>query len=104
MKSALVGRASRFRRPVPVDVDLAVADLGVVGADRDHARRSDHLTGAEVEGTVVELTLHDLPVDLALRQQPGSVGAVVVNDAVAIANLEHRNLEVVDGDLQALPV
>ena len=58
---------------------------------------ADDLAGADVEGAVVEVALDDVAVDFAFRQSPGPVRAGVVDDVIAIAELEDGDDEVADG-------
>src|SRR5262249_51799240 len=80
-----------------LDEDLSTFDDRGISLDRNHARRPDHLAGADIELPAVKIALDDIVFDEAFRQRARAVRAVIVGH-------EEFAAEVEDGERQIVPL
>src|SRR5580704_3525339 len=82
------------------DGDLPVDHQRRIGLDRHHAGWRDHFAGADIELAIVEIALDHVVLDIAFRQRAGAVGAGIVGDVELAADVEHRQRQILDLDLE----
>src|SRR5580692_11120804 len=83
-----------------LDRHLPIHDRRRIGLDRHHTGRRDHLAGADIELAVVEIALDHVVLDIAFRQRAGAVGARIVGDVELAADIEYRERQILDLDLE----
>src|SRR6516225_1282067 len=80
--------------------DAAFDDRHRIGSHRHHARRRYHFAGADIELAIVEITFDHVALDIALRQRAGPMRAQVVGDEEFAVDVEHRQRQIIDLDLE----
>src|SRR5215813_14847735 len=84
------------RRRVEVDIDLAVADLGLEGLERDEAGRLDRLAARHVKLAEVEAALDLLAVDGAVGEIGHAVRAARLGRVIGAVDVVDRDELVAD--------
>lgn len=85
------------------DADRCADDLHRIGLQCNRARACRRRTSPEVKRTPVKRTNNFIASDLAIRQRPQAVGAIIIHDEIRA--LKTKNGERADGfDLHAVTV
>jgi hypothetical protein len=88
-----------YRSVSDFDSHFPVLQFDRIGFDRHHAGRQDHFAGTDIELAIVEIALDYVTFDIALRQRTGPVGAGIVGDVEFAVDIEYRERQIVDLDL-----
>src|ERR1700738_2142866 len=80
--------------------NLSALDSRVVGFERNHAGRGDHLAGFDVELTVVEIALDNIVLDIAFRQGARAVRAGIIGHKELAFDVKDGECEIITLDPQ----
>src|SRR5262245_47344587 len=83
-----------------LDEYLPIFDDGPIGLDRNHARRSNHRAGSDIEPPAVKIAFDNVAFDEAFRQRARAVRAVIVGHKELAFEVEDGERQIVLLDLQ----